>query len=78
MEGFQMADEERIKTYTQWSDEPATIRAAHNVSFSRTGYSFVKWNTEPDGSGTDYNPGDKPYFSQSMTLYAQWIINQYT
>lgn len=40
------------------------------------GYYFKGWNTEQDGSGTDYSAGDTYYFSSSnthITLYAQWI-----
>ncbi|MPM08142.1 hypothetical protein SDC9_54454 [bioreactor metagenome] len=49
-------------------------------SYNRTGYTFVKWNTEPDGSGLFYAdkqtvtnlPGDT---ASSITLYAQWTEN---
>lgn len=41
------------------------------------GYTFDRWNTEPDGTGTSYNPGDEisvqPGQMRSTILYAQWI-----
>lgn len=37
-----------------------------------TTHKFVKWNTKADGSGKSYMPGDKPTFTTSTTLYAQW------
>ena len=51
-------------------------------SFTRVGYTFVGWNTSPDGTGTSYTDG------QSVTnlttenngivnLYAQWEVNKY-
>jgi hypothetical protein len=33
---------------------------------------FLKWNTRADGSGTNYNPGDKVQLVSDMVLYAQW------
>ena len=47
-------------------------------SFSRTGYSFSKWNTEADGSGTNYT--NKQTFTTNLytlNLYAQWYPNTY-
>jgi uncharacterized repeat protein (TIGR02543 family) len=47
---------------------------------TRDGYTFVKWNTVADGSGTDY-VGDATYTlpnSGTDTLYAQWQINTVT
>lgn len=42
----------------------------------RTGYTFVGWNTNSDGSGTQYGPGDSFVgFEQDSTLYAQWTLN---
>lgn len=43
---------------------------------TRPGYTFDGWNTEIDGSGTDYSPSDQftmPY--QGDILYAQWTPN---
>lgn len=45
-------------------------------TFTRSGYSFAGWNTQPDGSGTPYT--DEQDFSatnvsgETITLYAQW------
>ena len=33
---------------------------------------FAGWNTEPDGSGETYQPGDKLTVNGNMKLYAQW------
>jgi len=48
--------------------------------FTRTGYAFDSWNTEPDGSGTKYD--DKAditnAFLDNTTLYAQWAVTPYT
>lgn len=45
-------------------------------AFTKTGYSFEKWNTKSDGSGTDYADGAtirQKYASDSdLTLYACW------
>lgn len=33
---------------------------------------FIAWNTEPDGTGTNYLPGDVISIDQDMVLHAQW------
>ena len=45
---------------------------------SRTGYTFSKWNTKSDGSGTSYNPGASFMTNANTTLYAIWTINAYS
>ena len=51
-------------------------------SFTKTNYFFSVWNTKADGSGDSYNnqqyisPIAKP--GETITLYAQWISNNYT
>ena len=48
-------------------------------SFTRTGYTFSKWNTAPDGSGQNYDPSDViSSISADVTLYAQWTAKQTT
>lgn len=51
-----------------------------SCGFTREGYSFTGWNTEPDGSGTSYADGQKAMNLTSeangtVTLYAQWEEN---
>ena len=48
---------------------------------TRTGYDFVEWNAEPDGSGSShYKPGPEGYtdVNSTRTLYAQWSLKTYT
>ena len=44
---------------------------------TRTGYTFVKWNTKADGTGTNYNPGSNYTDNATVTLYAIWSIITY-
>lgn len=37
-----------------------------------TGYTFDSWNTQPDGSGVSYAPGDGIIPTTNVTLYAMW------
>ena len=41
-------------------------------------YSFECWNTEPDGSGTDYAPGSIYRGTEDVTFYAKWKHKEYT
>ena len=43
-------------------------------AFTRTDYTFVRWNTKADGTGTYYDEGDTFTISSNTTLYAQWRI----
>lgn len=36
------------------------------------GHTFLKWNTETNGSGDSYKPGDEITLDEPMTLFAQW------
>ena len=45
---------------------------------TRTGYTFVNWNTKSDGSGTSYQSGSKYSSNESTTLYATWKTNTYS
>ena len=42
------------------------------TGISRPGYTFTGWNTQPDGGGTEYAPGDTFTIGSNVTLYAQW------
>lgn len=48
---------------------------------TRTGYTFVGWNTKKDGTGTSYAPEQTYGADQNggtVTLYAQWEIINFT
>lgn len=48
---------------------------------TRSGYTFVKWNTKKDGTGTSYSPGQTYGSDQNggtVTLYAIWSADTYT
>lgn len=53
-----------------------------NCGFAKEGYTFKCWNLKPDGTGTNYNPGDSVYNwtaenGKVYTLYAIWQPNTY-
>ena len=41
----------------------------------REGYTFVEWNTAPNGEGVDFEPGGSITMFTSLTLYAIWSEN---
>ena len=43
----------------------------------KTGYSMVEWNTQPDGSGVPYHPGEIYSDNLPLKLYAIWEPNKY-
>ena len=45
---------------------------------TKTGYTFSKWNTKSNGTGTSYNPRSTYTSNASVTLYAIWQANTYT
>ena len=65
------------------SNAPGNQSKIENKSISlssskptRTGYTFVNWNTKKDGSGTTYKAGASYNGNANLTLYAQWRINK--
>ena len=49
-----------------------SVTVAENV-FTRNNYTFTGWNTQADGKGTAYKPGDSFTLTDEDTvLYAQW------
>ena len=47
-----------------------TLRVA---SPTRSGCGFFGWDTEPDGTGTHYDPGDTYTTDAPLDLYAMWL-----
>ena len=48
-------------------------------AFVRGGFDFNRWNTSPDGSGTDYSDGANfTMGGADVTLYAQWVWKTYS
>lgn len=81
----------KLKTYSVTfnanggSGAPSAQKKTYGVNLTlsstkptKTGYTFVKWNTASDGSGTDYNPGGTYTGNAALTLYAIWSINKWT
>ena len=65
---------------TKIYDQNLTLRS--NVP-TRTGYTFVKWTTNKDGTGTAYQPGSQYSYNRdsdggTVTLYAVWTPWKYT
>ena len=57
---------------TKVIDTNLTLR---NNGFTRTNYTFLRWNTKADGTGTNYNAGATYSSNSAVTLYAQWKKN---
>lgn len=60
--------------------EPQSATTATPLSladFTRQGFTFTGWNTEPGGGGTPYGDGASYPFASSLTLHAQWTPTTY-
>lgn len=65
-------------TYEMTLDGAAdnTLPVVEDNAFTNEGYNFVEWNTESDGSGDTYHPGDRIRIKHTTNLYAIWISTQ--
>ena len=63
---------------TTRKSEGESVELASISGISRKGYEFVCWNTEPDGTGKDYNPGCSYEKDEDLQLYAKWNIIKYS
>ncbi|WKY48993.1 cadherin-like beta sandwich domain-containing protein [Eubacteriaceae bacterium ES3] len=53
-----------------------TTTVDDSSGFTNPGYTFIEWNSESDGSGTSYAPGDSITVSEDITLYAIWTADK--
>ncbi len=61
-------------------EESEKLQTAKELNFQNSGYTLTGWNTQADGKGTSYKPGDTYKFTDAddekdVTLYAQWKKN---
>lgn len=66
-----------IATYNYNSN---VVVAANTNTLVRTGYTFVGWNTQANGNGTDYTATGSDSFTlgdADVVLYAKWQINKH-
>ncbi|MGC2484874.1 MAG: InlB B-repeat-containing protein [Acidimicrobiales bacterium] len=50
----------------------STVTLPSATSVVRAGYTLTSWNTDANGSGTSYTPGQTLTLTSTLTLYAQW------
>ena len=48
------------------------VKTLEETGFGREGFEFKGWNTQADGKGTAYKPGDELKMSSNQILYAIW------
>lgn len=58
---------------TTWT-YPSTSGTVRANGYTRTGYTFARWNTQANGAGTDYYPGGTTP-GDGTTLYALWSVS---
>ena len=61
-------------TYDKVEDSATLSKYTDTVTLT-TSYTFVRWNTAADGSGTSYEPGQTITLNQAVFLYAQYSTN---
>ena len=64
-----------IGTMSAETDVAGKIVTVAQNEFTRNNYTFTGWNTQADGTGTAYKPGDSFTLTEDTVLYAQWSKN---
>lgn len=60
---------QKVDSGTEYTVEaPSNLR----MDIDEDTYLFQCWNTQADGSGTEYQPGEKITVTEDLTLYVQW------
>ena len=76
VEYYDNVNSDPVKSESKNTGETLTVSDSSIVT--RADYYFVEWNTEKDGSGTSYAPGDEIYLTDDVELYAQWTNITYS
>ena len=58
--------------YVRQSEGTVVVKAC---DYTKDGYTFLKWNKEADGSGSNVAPGVAYPLTADVTFYAQWGLN---
>lgn len=53
-----------------------SLEAAEKGDMSKLDHYFVSWNSRPDGSGQEIQPGETLNLTSDVTIYAQWSPNE--
>ena len=69
-----------LPTNSQSYEEGEVIEALGNTGgLEKPHHGFAGWTLDPLNAGTLYSPGDHLTIgTESITLYAKWVVNQYT
>ncbi|TSI07371.1 InlB B-repeat-containing protein [Lysinibacillus sp. BW-2-10] len=62
----------------EYSTGENVIINGNSGNLEKVGFHFVGWNTQANGNGVTYQPGETiPMGNQNLILYAKWEINEY-
>ena len=56
----------------------STVTILGDSNLIKTGYTFVEWNTQSNGSGTTYSISDSFQITSNVTLYPIWTLTRYS
>ena len=72
------ANDGKAAPETKEQNVPRGIETALKANpFTRQGYYFVEWDTQPAGGGTIYADNASVTLTENATLYAQWALCSY-
>ena len=56
----------------------STVTILGDNNLTKTGYSFVGWNTQSNGTGNNYSIGETFQITSNLTLYPAWTLTRYS
>jgi uncharacterized repeat protein (TIGR02543 family) len=56
----------------------STVTILGDSNLTKTGYSFVGWNTQLNGTGTMYSTQETFQITSNLTLYPAWTLTRYS